>query len=46
VGSGVVGDRIDLVVAERVESDAGIGESVCMLLQLDQLRAARRSPDR
>jgi hypothetical protein len=44
VRSGVVRDCVDLVVAEGIEGDAGVGEVVCVLLQLDQLRAARRSP--
>lgn len=43
MGACVVGQRIDLVVAER---DGGVGEGLGMLLQLDQLRAAGRSPHR
>jgi hypothetical protein len=44
VGAGVVGEGIDLVVAEREEGNACVDEVVCVLLQLDQLRAAGWSP--
>jgi len=44
VDAGIVGQCVTLVIAERVEGDAGVGEGVCVLLQLDQLRAARWSP--
>jgi hypothetical protein len=46
VNAGVVAKRIGLVIAERIQRDTGIGEGFGSFLQLDQLRAARRSPHR
>ena len=42
----IVSQRSHLVVAEGVEGDTGVRERLGLLLQLDQLRATRRSPDR
>jgi len=44
VGEG--GEGLLLVIRQGVERDPGLLERVSVLLQLDQLRAARRSPDR